>query len=738
MRRFAARLWPVGPLGPAGPLRFLSRLWVIALLLPLAPGVARAAAAGVDGDIAAARALFEKNLDAIRRHDRGAYLACYLHADTLARTGPEGLRTGYDSFAKENGDDWPDLFEGLDLDLVPIRPGLVYGTYRYRVRYGAREESGISERFFVKTGGARTAGARSAGGWKIAVTTAFAAPPGTPPPPRVLLGGTLVDGTGARPVPDAVVILRGGKIDCAGTRAQCPPPKDVDALDVKGEWITPGIVDAHVHFSQTGWADGRPDSIDVRDRYPYEEVEAGLRTHPERFLRSYLCSGVTAVFDVGGYPWTWDLRARADADPLAPHVAAAGPLLSTLDFWLNLPAERQFIYLGNEQDARAGVRYLASHGADAVKVWFIPVADRNFDEMAKTVLAAGEEARARKIPLIVHAMGLKEAMAALRAGANLLVHSVGDLPLDEEFLRLAKENKTIYCPTLTVLDGYRRLREGAAEKRPPAVDDPNGCVDAGTLAHVAETASLTVKDDDPKADERRRDRIATFNKVAPANLKAVRDAGIPIAMGTDAGNPLTLHGPSVYAEMEAMQAAGMTPMEVLVASTRSGALAMRRLEEIGTVEKGKRGDLLVVGADPTQDIKNLRQLRYVIKGGVVRAQSELRAAAPAAAVDAGTSRGTAVTPEELVARWRKAIHAREWDRSKTVVLTSLSDQDGIPGTIEEWVRASGDYRRVVDRKVDRAEIVLTGGRVVRLDWNGFVRNLRGKEAERWRAKTARR
>ena len=629
----------------------------IALLLTLATTIDAPWGGHAAADVAAARALFEKNLDAIRRRDREAYLGCYLHADTLTRTGPEGARLGYDSFAKENGDDWPDLFEGLDLQLVPIRPGLVYGTYRYRVRYGAREESGISERFFVQSGGETDAGksgaAETAAGWKIAVTTAFTAPPGTPPPPRALVGATLVDGTGAAPVPDAVVILRGGKIDCAGTRTQCPPPKGVDTLDLKGLWITPGIVDAHVHFSQTGWADGRPDAIDVRDRYPYEEVQAGLRAHPERFLRAYLCSGVTAVFDVGGYSWTWDLRTRADAEPLAPHVAAAGPLLSTWDFWLNLPAEKQFIYIGNETDARAGVRYLASHGADAVKVWFIPVAERSFDDMAKAVLAAGEEARARKIPLIVHATGLKEATVALRAGASLLVHSVWDVPVSQEFLHLAQENRAIYCPTLTVLDGYRRLREAATagaatagaatagaaataaaagaaavEKKPPTVDDPNGCVDPETLAHVAETARLSVKKDDPKAEAARNERFATFAKVMPPNLKAVRDAGITIAMGTDAGNPLTLHGPSVYAEMEAMQAAGMTPMEVLVASTRSGALAMRRLEEIGTVEKGKRADLLVVGADPTRDIKSLRQLRYVIKGGVVRAQAELRASPP--------------------------------------------------------------------------------------------------------------
>jgi imidazolonepropionase-like amidohydrolase len=603
----------------------MRRLTLFVLALTLAPWAALPAAVPAssssrDGDLRAARALFEKNLDAIRRRDRDGYLSCYLHADTLARTGPEGPLLGYETFVKESGDDWPDLFEGIDLQLVSVRPGIVYGTYRYRVRYGLKEDSGISERLFVNADG----------GWKIAVTTAFSALPGTPPPPRALVGATLLDGTGAPPVPDSVVILRGGKIDCAGTRAQCPPPAGVTAVDLKSLFVTPGIVDAHVHFSQTGWADGRPDSIDVRDRHPYEEVEAGLRAHPERFLHSYLCSGVTAVFDVGGYPWTWDLRARADADPLAPHVAAAGPLLSTLDFWLNLPAERQFIYLGTGEDGRAGVRYLASHGADAVKVWFIPVADRNFDDMTKAVMAAGDEAKARKIPLIVHATGLKEATVALRAGTSLLVHSVGDVPVDEEFLRLAKEQKTIYCPTLTVLDGYRRLRDGAVGKKTPEVDDPNGCVDPDTLARVAETAGLTVKDDDPKANERRQARFATFARIGPANLKAVRDAGITIAMGTDAGNPLTLHGASVYAEMEAMQAAGMTPMEVLVASTRGGAAAIRRQDDFGTIEKGKQADLIVVAADPSRDIKNLRQLRYVVKGGVVRAQVELRPAPPTA------------------------------------------------------------------------------------------------------------
>ena len=75
-------------------------------------------------------------------------------------------------------------------------------------------------------------------------------------------------------------------------------------------WITPGLIDAHVHFSQTGWADGRPDALDVRAKHPYDQVEADLKANPDRFGKSYVCSGVTSVWDVGGYPWTLRLHDR--------------------------------------------------------------------------------------------------------------------------------------------------------------------------------------------------------------------------------------------------------------------------------------------------------------------------------------------------------------------------------------------------------------------------------------------
>jgi imidazolonepropionase-like amidohydrolase len=602
------------------PASMRSVVVLAALLLAAAPPARGRQEGSPAADLAAARALFEKNLQAIRDKDRDAYLSCYLQAEGLARTGPEGFDLGYANLAAAIGDAWPDHIEAEDIRLTPVRPGLVYGTYRYRTRYGGQEVSGLSERLFLQT----------PQGWKIAVSTAFPALPGVPPPARALVGATLVDGTGASPVRDAVVLIREGKIECAGSRSACPVPTGVQVTDLAGHWITPGIVDAHVHFSQTGWADGRPDSLDARDRHPYEKVVADLARHPERFGRSYLCSGVTAVFDVGGYAWTLRLPAEAEPDSVMPRVAAAGPLLSTLDHWLNVPGERQFLPITDEKTARDGVRYLAERGSAAVKVWYIvDEPELTVQKSAPAVRAAGEEARSRNLPLIVHATGLAEAKEALRAGAKLLVHSVWDLPVDDEFLRLAKESGAVYCPTLTVGRGYLRMYEAAARRQAPAVDDPNQCLDPLTRARVAETAQ--VPSPVPAGSlQGMETRVAGRERVAAANLKRVAEAGIPIAMGTDAGNPLTLHGPSVYAELEAMQAAGLTPARVLTAATLGGARAMGREKDLGTVEKGKLADLLIVAGDPTADIANLRKVRYVVRGGVVRPIAELSALATAA------------------------------------------------------------------------------------------------------------
>ena len=122
-------------------------------------------------DTIEARRLFEENIDAIHKRDRARYLATYLQAATLARNGPSGLELGYDSWGARTSTSWPDTLIATNLRVVPLSPGVVYGTYCYSVTQKDTTSTGVSERVFVKT----------PAGWRIAVTTAFGLPPGASP-----------------------------------------------------------------------------------------------------------------------------------------------------------------------------------------------------------------------------------------------------------------------------------------------------------------------------------------------------------------------------------------------------------------------------------------------------------------------------------------------------------------------------------------------------------------------------
>ena len=574
---------------------------------PAASGVSAVATA----DTAEARRVFEENIRAIHQRDRETYLSLYLDAPTLARTGPGGMELGFADWPARRDTTWPDTLVARDLRLVPIAPGVVYGTYHYRVTGGGETSEGISERVFVRT----------PAGWRIAVSTAFGLPEGAAPPPLAIVGGTLVN-PGAARVPDAVVVVRGGRIACVGRRAECTVPPGIEVIDATGMFVAPGLIDAHVHFSQTGWVDGRPDALDVRADFPYDSVVASLRAHPEDFGRAWLCSGVTSVFDVGGYPWTVAMAAETERRLDMPRVAAVGPLLSTIDHWVNLPDMRQFVAMTSDSVVRATVREQKRMGSAAQKVWYLQMPDSLRPRARAMLVAAGEAAKAQGIPLIVHATQLGTAKDALAAGATVLVHSVETDTVDAEFIALAKRNDAIVIPTLTVREGYADVFLG----RSPAARYPLDCVDAATRAKL-ETV----------IPESRRTRQAAFVRgggwdrsraTMEENLRRMHAAGVRIAMGTDAGNPGTAHGPSVYREMEAMQAAGMPAAEVFRSATFVAAQAMGLGEETGIVAAGRTADLVVLERDPTVDIANARGVRMVVRRGASYGREELRPTEP--------------------------------------------------------------------------------------------------------------
>jgi len=135
------------------------------------PANAPSASLSSASDTADARRLFEENIDAIHKRDRARYLATYLHTSSLARNGPGGLELRYDNWSARRDSTWPDTLIAKNLRVLPVAPGVVYGTYCYTVTQKDTTSSGVSERVFVKT----------AEGWRIAVTTAFGLPVGAPP-----------------------------------------------------------------------------------------------------------------------------------------------------------------------------------------------------------------------------------------------------------------------------------------------------------------------------------------------------------------------------------------------------------------------------------------------------------------------------------------------------------------------------------------------------------------------------
>lgn len=143
------------------------------------------------------------------------------------------------------------------------------------------------------------------------------------PADLVVRGATVIDGTGSAPITDGVLVIHDGKVATVGRARDVRVPPGARVIDAHGKWVIPGLIDAHVHYGQSGWFDARPDAADVRNRFSYPEVVATLRDHADRFFRAYECSGVTATFDVGGYPWTRAFQALGERDPFTPHVRAA-------------------------------------------------------------------------------------------------------------------------------------------------------------------------------------------------------------------------------------------------------------------------------------------------------------------------------------------------------------------------------------------------------------------------------
>jgi imidazolonepropionase-like amidohydrolase len=455
-----------------------------------------------------------------------------------------------------------------------------------------------------------------------------------------LVGPTVINPARGEVIPDAVVLLEDDRIRAVGPSKDVPVPSNADRRDLHGKWVLPGYVDAHVHFFQSGGIYTRPDIVDLNKARPYRDEVAWIRAHLSDTFARYLACGITAVVDMGGPMWNFEVRQAArDGQVPAPQVAVAGPLISSVeDKPLDL-GDPPIVKITDVAAARTEVRRQAEHQPDLIKIWYIVDAEnkQTAESYRPVVRAVIEEAHALGLRVAVHATELETARAAVQEGADVLVHSVVDAPVDDAFVRLLREKKTVFIPTLFVFARYYAAFVASPDLIAPEFHKGNPDVmsslfDARHLPldlFPARLQQVLTGPDPAKAAEQRANLVL---KDALPNLKKLRDGGVRIAAGTDAGNPGILHGPALFNEFRFMELAGLTPMEILASATAGGAAVFSARPDFGELVPGQHADLVVLDADPLDDLTNAARINSVIRSGRFMSPAELLCETPAETV----------------------------------------------------------------------------------------------------------
>jgi imidazolonepropionase-like amidohydrolase len=434
-----------------------------------------------------------------------------------------------------------------------------------------------------------------------------------------LVGATVINPADGKVLPNATVVIDGDKIErvAMGKQDAATLGRQIPCV---GKFILPGYIDTHVHFFQSADLFTRPDGADFNSIRPYKDEVAWIKSHVDDVFARYIRCGITSVVDVGGPMWNFEVRQKASATAKAPRVAIAGPLISSVSREKLDLGDPPIVKIDTPDQARDFVRKLAEKKPDLVKIWYIVDNDHPVDSFRPIARATIEESHAHKIRVAVHATELETARAAVEEGADVLVHSVIDKPVDDAFVKLLKDRQTILCPTLVVFERYGRVFSHQLNFTPEEQKWGNpeviATLDVTKIPQDKLPDRIKAALADPKTAM---DRINKAYEVALPNLKKLEDAGVIIAAGTDAGNIGTIHGPALFREFQLMKEAGLTPMQILECATANAAKLFggETGAHIGRLDNGQFADLVILKSNPLDDIAHASDIDTVIKNGVI-------------------------------------------------------------------------------------------------------------------------
>lgn len=408
-----------------------------------------------------------------------------------------------------------------------------------------------------------------------------------------LKGATLIDGTGAPPRSDALLVTSDGRIVSVG---QATPealralPEGTQVISVTGKWIVPGLIDAHVHAES------------------------------EEDLRTMLRWGVTSVRlmaeDVAAAEkLAADSRTRGDI----PEVFPAAPIFTAKGGWWDQgePSDKNLNrFPATAAEARAAVRRAKVLGSAEIKLMLDdmawcrapkPALPRNPPEVARALIS---EARKEGLRVSVHAPNLADAKEAIADGATALAHGVLET-LDEKTIALMKSRPVFYISTMDIFEFLADTRSFVDS----VLSDP-----IVTRRMVGLPDEIVAKYRSPAYSDGYRQRYPNFENVRkhlPAlrrNLLALYRAGVPVALGTDMW---AFPGLGVSIEMDLYVRFGITPLEAIRAATQTAARSLGIEKDRGTLERGKRADFLVLLDDPLRDVRNIRKILEISKNGEI-------------------------------------------------------------------------------------------------------------------------